>query len=129
MGSHRSRNSTRAPTARSAPPSKANVSSGASNQLHHKGSPVTLPADIPLQITDLIERERRRLQQASAVLSCLTIAALYQEGHEEIDAGDVALVARSLIDKTISRLDLIGLARTAKELGQHDAAERAATED
>jgi hypothetical protein len=130
MGSRRSRHSTRASTAQSAPPSNANESGDAGGHLPHTGgSPEALLTDIPLQIKRVIERERRRLQQASAVLSCLKIAALYQEWHEEIDAGDVAMVVQSLIAKAINHLDLIRLARSATEIEEHGMTEGTRTED
>lgn len=123
MGSKRSRDSTRASTARSAVPSSEAVPHTPDTQSNAEASRVRPRSDIPLEVKDVIEHERRRLQQASAVLSCLKIAAMYQAWHEEVDAGDVAVIVQNLIDQTIERLDLIALARSAKELEALDATE------
>lgn len=56
------------------------------------------------------------------MLSCLKIAVLYQAWHEEIDAGDVAVIVQSLIDKAINRLDLAELARSVNEADPDNAA-------
>jgi hypothetical protein len=63
-------------------------------------------------VFEVIERERRNLQRASAVLASLTIAAMYEE--EEIAAGDVAYVARQLIDQATEALDIVELERAAQ---------------
>lgn len=116
MGSKRSGDCNRASSAQSAPSPDASTSGGADSPPRHKRDNVARRADIPIQVQDVIERERRRLQQASAVLSCLKIAALYQAWHEEIDAGDVAVIVQNLIDQAIDHLDLVELARSAKDL-------------
>ena len=61
---------------------------------------------------EVIERERRNLQRASAVLASLTVAVMYEE--EEMAAGDVAYVARGLIDQATDALDVVELERAAK---------------
>jgi len=62
-------------------------------------------------VTGVIESERRNLQRASAVLAAL--AAAFEREAEEIDAGDVAQVARQLIDGAINALDRVELERAA----------------
>lgn len=128
MGSGRSRKSTRARTARSAiPPSEAMPHSPGAQSNAETGEPKRR-GDIPLEVIDMVEEERRRLRQASALLSCLKIAAMYQEWHEEIDAGDVAETVQDLVDRVINRLDLIALAKNASDLDALGATERALTE-
>jgi hypothetical protein len=114
MGSRRSRDSTRASPARSALLASLGSPYEANSQQGDKRQPVAASADLPVGMQDQIERERRRLRQASAVLSCLKIAALYQEWHEEIDPGDVAEIVQDLVDKALAGLDLVELARRAK---------------
>ena len=63
-------------------------------------------------VFDVIERERRNLQRASAVLASLTVALEYLK--DQIDAGDIADVARELIDGTTEALDRVELGKTAK---------------
>lgn len=111
MGS-RLRNSTRASPRRSAFRHGASTAGAASSRRRQHAAP---RAGIPLQIRDVIEQERRRLRHASAVLSCLKIAAMYREWHEEFDAGDVALIVQGLIDEVIDRLDLIEQARRTRD--------------
>ena len=53
-------------------------------------------------VLGVIERERRNLQRASAVLAALSVAVGRDE--RDIDAGDVADVARHLIDGRQMRL-------------------------
>ena len=60
------------------------------------------------QLTEKIEAARRRLQQASAVLKCLTVA--FNE-EAEIDFGDVAMTAYDVIDAVIDSLDVVMLER------------------
>lgn len=114
MGSRRPRDSTRASPARSPSRHRTPKSGRVTSQARRTSRPVTPRGDIPIQIKDAIEQERRRLRHASAVLSCLKIAAMYQEWHEEIDAGDVALLAQGLVDRAIDNLDLVTLARSVK---------------
>jgi hypothetical protein len=63
--------------------------------------------DVPEPIRRRIDRERRRLQQASAVLRCLVYAANHDA--PEIDCGDVARVALELIQRAIEALDVVKL--------------------
>ena len=63
-------------------------------------------------VFEVIERERRNLQRASAVLASLRVACMYED--EEIAAGDVAYVARQLIDGATEALDRVELERAAK---------------
>ncbi len=61
-----------------------------------------------------IERERRNLQRACALLDCLRIAVMYDE-EEGIDAGDVAYVVRGLVSSAVNALDRVELRRAARE--------------
>ena len=61
---------------------------------------------------DVIERERRNLQRASAVLASLTVSLEYLK--DQIDAGDIADVARELIDGATEALDRVELGRAIK---------------
>ena len=63
-------------------------------------------------VLDVIERGRRNLQRASAVLASLSVAVGRDE--RDIDAGDVADVARQLIEGTTEALDRMELGRAAK---------------
>jgi hypothetical protein len=65
-----------------------------------------------LNVIDVIERERGNLRRASAVLASLTVSLEYLK--DQIDAGDIADVARELIDGAIEALDRAELGRTAK---------------
>jgi hypothetical protein len=58
-------------------------------------------------VLDVIERERRNLQRASAVLASLSVACGRDE--RDIDAGDVADVAKELIDGVTDALDSVEL--------------------
>jgi len=64
-------------------------------------------------ILDVIERERRNLQRASAVLASLTVSLEYLK--DQIDAGDIADVARELIDGATEALDRVELERAARK--------------
>jgi hypothetical protein len=68
-------------------------------------------------VMDVIERERRNLQRASAVLASLSVAAGRDE--RDFDAGDVADVARQLIDGATDSLDRVELDRASKREQQH----------
>jgi hypothetical protein len=129
MGSRRSRDSTRASHARSALPASAASLSDLGSPHNDESRPAAPRFEFPVEIQDAINRERKRLQQASAVLSCLKIASLYQAWHEEIDPGDVAEIVQTLIDKAIDRLDLVELVRSAQEPGERDATAGASTDD
>jgi len=74
---------------------------------------------IPHGVQEAIEQQRIQLMRASTVLTCLWIASLYQRWHDvEIDAADVALIVRRMIDDAAAALDTVVLARAA---GQPDA--------
>ena len=65
-----------------------------------------------IDVIDVIERERRNLQRASAVLTSLTVSMEYLK--DQIDAGDIADVARELIDRAMEALDRVELGKTAQ---------------
>jgi hypothetical protein len=67
-------------------------------------------------VLEVIERERRNLQRASAVLASLSVAAGIDG--PEIDTGDVAEVARQLIDAVTDALDCVQLRRAAEQTSQ-----------
>ena len=60
-------------------------------------------------VFEVIERERRNLQRASAVLASLVVSLEYLK--DQIDAGDIADVARELIDGAMEALDRVELGR------------------
>ena len=64
-------------------------------------------------VLDVIERERRNLQRASAVLASLTVSLEYLK--DQIDAGDITDVARELIDGATEALDRVELERAARK--------------
>lgn len=64
-------------------------------------------------VVDVIERERRNLRRASAVLASLTVSLDYLK--DQIDAGDIADVARELIDGATEALDRVELGRAARK--------------
>jgi len=64
-------------------------------------------------LLDVIERERRNLQRASAVLASLTVSLEHLK--DQIDAGDIADVARELIDGATEALDRVELERAARK--------------
>lgn len=63
-------------------------------------------------IFEVIERERRKLRRASAVLASLSVSLDYLK--DQIDAGDIADVARELIEGATEALDRVELGRAAK---------------
>jgi hypothetical protein len=65
---------------------------------------------------EVIERERRNLQRASAVLASLSVASGRDE--RDIDAGDVADVAKHVIDAVTDALDRLELGRAAQRARQ-----------
>jgi len=67
-------------------------------------------------VFEVIERERRNLQRASAVLASLSVAVGRDE--RDIDAGDVADVARQLVDGVTDALDRAELRSAAKKRQQ-----------
>ena len=66
-------------------------------------------------VIDVIERERRNLRRASAVLASLSVSLEYLK--DQIDAGDIADVARQLIDGVTEALDRVQLGRAARKRG------------
>jgi hypothetical protein len=65
-------------------------------------------------VSKIMERERRNLQRACALLDCLRVAVMY-DYEEEIDPGDVAYVVRGLISDTVNALDRVELRKAARE--------------
>ena len=69
--------------------------------------------DVPgldvVDVIDVIERERRNLRRASAVVTPRTVSLEYMK--DQIDAGDIADVARELIDGVTEGLDRVELGR------------------
>lgn len=65
-----------------------------------------------MDVIDVIERERRNLRRASAVLASLSVSVDCLK--DQIDAGDIADVARELIDGAMEALDRVELGRAAK---------------
>ena len=61
----------------------------------------------------VIERERRNLMRASAVLASLTVAVMYDE--DQVSADDVAYVAREIVDRAVEALDLVELIKAAEK--------------
>jgi hypothetical protein len=66
-----------------------------------------------VEVIDVIERERRNLRRASAVLASLSVSLEYL--NDQIDAGDIADVARELVDGATEALDRVELGRTARK--------------
>lgn len=63
---------------------------------------------------ETIERERRNLQRACALLDCLRVAAMYDH-EEEIEPGDVAHVVRGLVSSAVNALDCVELRKAARQ--------------
>jgi hypothetical protein len=63
-------------------------------------------------VLDVIERERGNLRRASAVLASLSVSLEYLK--DQIDASDIADVARELVDGATEALDRVELGRAAK---------------
>jgi hypothetical protein len=63
---------------------------------------------------EIIERQRRNLQRACALLDCLRLAAMYGD-EEEIEPGDVAYVVRGLVGAAVNALDAVELRKAARE--------------
>ena len=80
---------------------------GASNNRH----PRTQKDVFEQAVVDVVERERRNLRRASAVLASLTVSL--EDLKDQVDAGDIADVARELIDGAMEALDRVELARAA----------------
>lgn len=66
------------------------------------------------RVAETIERERRNLQRACALLDCLRVAAMYDD-EEKIDSGDVAYVVRGLVSSAVNALDRVELRRAARQ--------------
>lgn len=64
-----------------------------------------------IAVIDVIERERTNLRRASAVLASLSVSLEFLK--DQIDAGDIADVARELIDGATEALDRVELERAA----------------
>lgn len=64
--------------------------------------------------TEIIERERRNLQRACALLDCLRLAAMY-DYEEETEPGDVAYVVRGLVSSAVDALDCVELRRASRQ--------------
>jgi hypothetical protein len=64
-----------------------------------------------LDLIEMIERERRNLRRASAVLASLSVSLEYLK--DQVDAGDIADVARELIDGVTEALDRVELGKVA----------------
>ena len=62
-------------------------------------------------VIDAIERERRNLRRASAVLASLSVSLEYLK--DQIDGSDIADVARELIDGATEALDRVELRKLA----------------
>ena len=75
----------------------------------NKGRTRTTKDVLGLDVIELVERERRNLRRASAVLASLTVSLEYLK--DQIDAGDIADVARELIDGAMEALDRVELRR------------------
>jgi hypothetical protein len=73
--------------------------------------PILPPRPDPGLLESRIEAERRRLQQASAVLTCAVLAV--DHGVDVEVLGDVISVGRDLVDAAIVALDSVSLARPA----------------
>jgi hypothetical protein len=73
--------------------------------------PGTVPDSpaIPAHIRNRIETERRRLQQAGAVLACLIISLEYED--DWFDSAEVVCVVRDLVASAVLGLDSAKLNR------------------
>jgi hypothetical protein len=65
-------------------------------------------------VVEIIERERRNLQRARALLDCLRIAAMY-DYEEEVEPWDVAYVVSGLVNGAVNALDLVELQKAARQ--------------
>jgi hypothetical protein len=64
---------------------------------------------------EIIERERRNLQRACALLDCLRVAVMY-DYETEIEPGDAAQVVHGLVSNTVNALDCVKLRRAVRQL-------------
>jgi hypothetical protein len=69
--------------------------------------------DVHAAVTEIMERERRNLQRACALLDCLRIASMYDYG-EEVEAEDVAYVVSGLVSDTVNALDGVALRKAVR---------------
>lgn len=66
-----------------------------------------------VDLQDRIETERRRLQRADSVLSCIAVALAHKDWMvREIDYADAIDVALELVFEAINRLDMVALRRS-----------------
>lgn len=100
MGARHGRDSTHSP--------KRARSSGHRGSRKDDGEPLSDSA------AEIIERERRNLQRACALLDCLRVAATYDH-EEEIEPGDVACVVRGLVSSAVNALDCVELRKAARQ--------------
>lgn len=75
----------------------------------------SVSAALPPEISDRIDDERRRLQQAAAVLAVLAIAFEYEP--EGVDFADAALAARAMVDQAMTALDPTALRQVSRHIG------------
>lgn len=68
------------------------------------------PQELPIGVRSLVERERRSLIRASALLTCVRIALLHDYGINVVDLVDVA---NDLVGDATKSLDAESLAQTA----------------
>ncbi len=68
------------------------------------------PAELPIGVRTLVERERCSLIRASALLACVRIALLHDYG---INVVDLVEVANDLVGDAIKALDAVSLAQAA----------------
>lgn len=67
------------------------------------------PAELPIGVPSLVERERRSLIRASALLACVRIALLHDYG---INVVDPVEVANDLVSDATKALDAESLAQS-----------------
>jgi hypothetical protein len=63
----------------------------------------------------IINRECMNLYRACALLDCLRVAAMHHGYEKEVEAGDVAYVARGLVSDVLNALDRVELQKAARE--------------
>jgi hypothetical protein len=68
------------------------------------------PTELPIGVRTLVERERRSLIRASALLACVRIALLHHYG---INVVDLVEVANDLVGDATKALDAESLAQSA----------------
>ena len=68
------------------------------------------------RLEQTIEAERGKLLQASAVLRCLYEVLLYADGEDAITYAEAAHLVSTLIDESVTQLDLVKLAPQIEEL-------------